>query len=76
MVSNNYLFDSECIDITSNIAPCSRVSAAPKGTIDVTFKKDKQIVSIVIVAVAPNTQIKLTCTAIPKGGALEAKTVK
>ncbi len=62
---------------TVSIAPCTRVSAAPKGTIDVTFSDpgNLQTVTIGIVAVTPNTQIKLTCTAIPTGGASVAKTV-
>nr|CAH0107057.1 unnamed protein product [Daphnia galeata] len=61
---------------TVSIAPCTRVSAAPKGTIDVTFSDpaNLQTVTIGIVAVTPNTQIKLTCTAIPTGGASVAKT--
>ncbi|XP_046638461.1 uncharacterized protein LOC124316514 isoform X2 [Daphnia pulicaria] len=61
---------------TASVAPCSRVSAAPKGTIDVTFSDTGklQTVTIGIVAVAPNTQIQLTCKAIPTGGDSVAKT--
>jgi hypothetical protein len=77
---NNNLFDSECTAIlsTASVAPCSRVSAAPRGTIDVKFLDAAlQIVAIGIVAVAPNTQIQLTCTVIPTGGINSvAKTVK
>ncbi len=46
------------------LLPCSRVLAAPKGSIEVAFTAE-QIVAIGIVAVAPNTQISLTCTTIP-----------
>jgi hypothetical protein len=83
IVSYNCLFDSECTIVifvlnTVSVAPCSRVSTAPKGTIDVTFSDttELQIVAIGIVAVAPNTQIQLTCKAIPTGSISVAKTVK
>jgi hypothetical protein len=82
IVSYNCLFDSECLTTailnTASVAPCSRVSAAPKGTIDVTFSDTTklQTVTIGIAAVAPNTQIQLTCKAIPTGGDSVAKTVK
>ncbi|XP_046459016.1 uncharacterized protein LOC124205606 [Daphnia pulex] len=61
---------------TASAAPCSRVSAAPRGTIDVTFSDtgNWQTATIGIVAVAPNTQIQLTCTAIPIGTSAVAKT--
>jgi hypothetical protein len=69
----------ECL--TANIAKdsddlttCSSVSAAPSGIIDVTFAA-AQTVTIGIVAVAPNTKVTLTCTAIPTGTDLGAKTV-
>jgi hypothetical protein len=57
-----------------SLSPCVKVSAAPKGEIDVEFSipatslTDPQVVSIGIVAVLPNTQVKLKCTAIPTGG--------
>jgi hypothetical protein len=70
----------ECL--TANIAkdsddlkPCSSVSAAPSGIIDVTFTA-AQTVTIGIVAVAPNTKVMLTCTIIIASAAsLGAKTV-
>ncbi len=59
---------------TEDLEPCSIVSAAPSGIIDVTFTA-AQTVTIGIVAVAPNTKVTLTCTAIPSGTDLGAKTV-
>nr|CAH0107049.1 unnamed protein product [Daphnia galeata] len=70
---------SECLTVIgllntgNSIAPCTRVSAAPKGTIDVTFNA-AQTVAIGIVAASPNTQVKLTCAAIPTGADTVAKT--
>ncbi len=60
-----------------SLSPCAKVSAASKGEIDVEFTAtDPQVVSIGIVAVQPNTQVKLKCTAIPTGDGAVAKTVR
>ena len=59
-----------------SLSPCAKVSAASKGEIDVEFKAENQVVSIGIVAVQPNTQVKLKCTAIPTGEGAVAKTVR
>jgi hypothetical protein len=59
-----------------SLSPCAKVSAASKGEIDVEFKANAQVVSIGIVAVLPNTQIKLKCTDIPTGTDAVAKTVR
>jgi hypothetical protein len=59
---------------SDDLTTCSSVSAAPSGIIDVTFTA-AQTVTIGIVAVAPNTKVTLTCTAIPSGTNLGAKTV-
>jgi hypothetical protein len=60
---------------TDDLKPCSSVSAAPSGIIDVTFTA-VQTVTIGIVAVAPNTKVMLTCTTIiATGTKLGAKTV-
>ncbi|XP_046638470.1 uncharacterized protein LOC124316522 [Daphnia pulicaria] len=54
---------SAVLDSASAFLPCSRVLAAPKGSIEITFTAEQSI-AIGIVAVAPNTQISLTCTTI------------
>ncbi|EFX72890.1 hypothetical protein DAPPUDRAFT_253689 [Daphnia pulex] len=43
---------------------CTRASAAPKGTIDVTFAASTSVL-IGIVGATPTTAIKLTCTSFP-----------
>ena len=58
----------EALTGTGSLSPCAKVSAASKGEIDVEFTATMdaaQVVSIGIVAVLPNTQIKLKCTDIP-----------
>ena len=51
----------EALTGTGSLSPCAKVSAASKGEIDVEFKVKDQVVSIGIVAVQPNTQVKLKC---------------
>nr|CAH0107272.1 unnamed protein product [Daphnia galeata] len=48
-----------------NLAPCTRGSGAPTGTIDVTFTAPGTSVIIGIAAVSPDTPINLTCTSFP-----------
>ncbi|XP_046638492.1 uncharacterized protein LOC124316535 [Daphnia pulicaria] len=51
--------------LDATLLPCARASAAPKGTIDVTFTATTTSVMIAILGATPTTAIRLTCTAFP-----------
>ncbi len=51
--------------LDATLLPCARSSAAPKGTIDVTFTATTTSVMMAIVGATPTTAIRLTCTSIP-----------
>nr|CAH0107321.1 unnamed protein product [Daphnia galeata] len=51
--------------LDATLTPCTRASAAPKGTIEVIFTATKTSVILGIVGTTPTTAIKLTCTSFP-----------
>jgi hypothetical protein len=51
--------------LDATLAPCTRASAAPKGTIEVIFTATTTSVIIGILGATPTTAIKLTCTSFP-----------